>query len=630
MSIPVLLELNGELARLAVAGSVLAKGDFRVKRLIPVLQKSGQAVPVFARAAELAVRLTGDDESAERAACLLDLMNLVSAVLATQGTTGIDGGDFIPLEGNEAGLSSFLPYRKLKPIQDALTQGSSGRMEVLRQALAEGAFSDFRLAAPLERALSDGYAELNVFAVERLAEYGKVIVHYLKKGFDPSGGKAHARRVEVVSRAVGAEEDGWYKQVAEEADGSVKAEAVFSLRHRAENEDLLLSHTLDRKKEVREAAYSALGFYASEAAFRRLCEAFDSKDRGAAMEGIARCPAAALTEHLMGGATAALTGLMQSGKIQEAERKKTAIGYADGEAATFSDAFEALRYKTHPDLLAFYSSFEQYAAHLTWLPAGPNTGFGTVARQWAWNVLYLGAAKPDGTIVAKAGPPSRFALLDGLLGRFGNYYIDWSFTAAAVSKSPEAVYERYGPVLKAGRKDTAASTLIEVFQCVLGFSIGIPVYERYTSLRSVEMIKAAKPLFDGRWLDLFIAADAGELVARSALKGHRKCGEYLAGKITGALQNPREASELWHYVAGLIQMGYEKTGQLAMQALEARLSARDYMPKYDSAVLCLLPGDCASKITELAARHDDRTLADIAEQVKKNPEPEKKKLFGLF
>ena len=628
MSIPALYELNGELTRLAVAGAALAKGDFRVKRLIPVFQKSGESVPVFARAAELLEQLTGDGEP-DRPARLLDLMNLVNAVLATQGKTGADGGDFVPMEGIESGFSSLLPYRRLKPIEDALTRGSSGRMEVLRQAQEEGAFSDFRLAAPLVQALSDSYTEINGFAVERLAAYGKAIVPYLKKGFDPAGGKAHARRVEAVSRAAGPDEDGWYRQLAEEAEGPVKAEAVFALRHRAENEDALLTHTLDRKKEVREAAYGALGYFDSEAVSRRFCEAFDGRDRSAAMQGIVRCPMISLTEHLMGRAEAALTSLVGSGRTLEAERKKTAIGYADGEAATLSDALEALRCKTHPDLLPLYTSFEKYAPHMTWLAAGQHTSFGTVARQWAHNILMLGAVLPDGTVDAKAGPPERFALLDGLLGRF-NYFVEYSFAASAMSKSPETVYERYAPLLKAGKKETAARTILETFLCVVEFGIGMPACERYTTLRSVELLRAAKPLWDDRWLDLFIAADEGLLVARCARKGHRKCGDYLAGKVQGAMQNPRESLDLWSYVAGLIQMGHDKAGQLALQALKARLAAKDYMPKYDGDALRLLPGDCAPQLAELAVQHNDRTLEDIAEQVRKNPELEKKKRFGIF
>lgn len=628
MSIPALLELNDELKRLAVAGAAVASGDFRVKRLIPALQKSGLAVPVFARAAELAERLTADDEAA-RSARFLELANLVNAVLATQGKTGIEGeGDFVPFSGGKMEFTTFLSCRKLKPVEDALTQGSSGRMEVLRQAQTEGAFRDFRLAAPLARALSDSYAELNAFAVDRLAEYGGDIVPYLKKDFDPQGGKAHARRVETVCKAVGEGENDWYRSVAEAAEGPVKAEAVYALRHCRANEDILISHTFDRKKEVREAAFSALGFMESEAASKRFIEAFDGKDRAAAMAGIARCPAGSLAEHLMRRAEAALKSLVQSGKVHEAERKKTCIGYADPEAAALSDAFEALLHKTHPDLLPFYSSFEPDAALLTWLQAGPDTGLGVVARQWARNVLYLGAICPGGSIDAQAGPPERFALLDGLLGRFGNYFVDCSFAAAVASGSSEEVFERYAPVLKMKKTDAAA--LMEIFLCTLEYTIDVPVRERYTTLQSVNIIKAAKPAWDGRWLDVFIDIDAGELAARMARKGHRKCGDYLIGKLAHALQNPREEPGPWVYAAGLIQMEHDKSGSLALHALEVRLAAKDYMPKYDPAVLRLLPGDCADKMMALAAKHGDRALAEIAEQVKKNPETEKKRRFGLF
>lgn len=628
MSVPALLELNEEINRLAVAGANLAGGDFRVKRLIPALRKSGEAVPVFARAAELAERLTADGEP-DRAARLLELANLVNAVLAALGPAGAEG-DFEPLAGCEAEFGSFLPHSRLKALEDALARGASGRMETLKEAAEDGAFRDFRLAAPLVRALSDGYAELADFAAERLAGYGGDIVPYLKRGFDAVGGRPHARRVEAVAMAAGPVENDWYRSVAETGDGPVKAAAVYALCFLAENEEALLSHTFDRRKEVREAAFRALGGFGSEAVSKRFAGAFDGRDRSAAMAGLSLCPSAWLSEHLMRRADEALASLVKSGKVYEAERKKAPVGYADADAAMLSDALEALRYKAHPDLLAFYASMERSAAPLTWLQARPETGFGTVARQWACNLLYLGAIRPDGSADAKAGPPERFALLDGLLGRFGNYFIDFAFAAAAVSLSPAEVFERYAPVLKAGRGSEAAGALTEVFLSVARYAVDVPVRDRYALSKSVDMLRAADPLWDPRWLDAFIDIDAGELAARAARKGHRRCGEYLASRLENALRNPSEEGGPWPYVAGLVQMEHPKAVQLALHALEKRLAAKDYLPKYDAAVLRLLPGDCAGRIVELAAQYDDRALADIAEQVGKNPESGKRKRFGLF
>ena len=57
MSIPVLIEVYDEMRRLAIAGSAVAPGDFRLKKLIPPLEKSGEKVPVFAKVAQAVCHL---------------------------------------------------------------------------------------------------------------------------------------------------------------------------------------------------------------------------------------------------------------------------------------------------------------------------------------------------------------------------------------------------------------------------------------------------------------------------------------------------------------------------------------------------------------------------------------------
>src|SRR5207249_3836874 len=54
MSIPVLSQVYDEARRLAVAGSAVARGDFRLKKLLPPLDQAGTKAPVFAKVAECA------------------------------------------------------------------------------------------------------------------------------------------------------------------------------------------------------------------------------------------------------------------------------------------------------------------------------------------------------------------------------------------------------------------------------------------------------------------------------------------------------------------------------------------------------------------------------------------------
>ncbi len=96
MSLAALAQVYDEVRRLAVAGSALAAGDFRLKKLIPPLEKSGEKAPVFAKVAQAVQKLV-DAGQKESAGALLELNSLTTAILYTQGETG-RAGEFQPIE----------------------------------------------------------------------------------------------------------------------------------------------------------------------------------------------------------------------------------------------------------------------------------------------------------------------------------------------------------------------------------------------------------------------------------------------------------------------------------------------------------------------------------------------------
>src|SRR5260221_9430194 len=147
MSIAILTQVYDEMRRLAIAGSVVAPGDFRLKKLIAPLEQAGAKAPVFAKAAE-AVKAVVDGDEKNSAAALLELTTLVSAVLYTQGETGAPG-TLEALETTDLGTqTSQASARVLKPLLEALTTTGSGRLELIRDAFERGAFRDLRLATP--------------------------------------------------------------------------------------------------------------------------------------------------------------------------------------------------------------------------------------------------------------------------------------------------------------------------------------------------------------------------------------------------------------------------------------------------------------------------------------------------
>src|SRR5437764_6818945 len=96
MSLALIEESAKEVRRLAIAGSPLAVGDFRLKKLIPPLEQAGAKVPVFAQVAKAIGDLVNGKE-ADSPANLLSLSTLLNAILYTQGQTGAEG-DYRELE----------------------------------------------------------------------------------------------------------------------------------------------------------------------------------------------------------------------------------------------------------------------------------------------------------------------------------------------------------------------------------------------------------------------------------------------------------------------------------------------------------------------------------------------------
>src|SRR5437867_12267823 len=125
MILALIQESAKEVRRLASAGSPLAVGDFRLKKLIAPLEQAGAKVPVFAQVAKAIGDLVNGNET-DSAARLLSLSTLLNAILYTQGQTGADA-DYRELEMFAGNCSSTrTTARVLKPLVEALTTTGSG------------------------------------------------------------------------------------------------------------------------------------------------------------------------------------------------------------------------------------------------------------------------------------------------------------------------------------------------------------------------------------------------------------------------------------------------------------------------------------------------------------------------
>lgn len=194
MSTALLQELHQEYRRLYIAGSELAAGDFRLKRLLPQFQQLGERSPVFKKLGEGITALieAGSPDSLAPGIQLQENTLLLESVLYTQGTTSVEGTPG-PLPVRKFTLQTNQTYRKLAPVIEALTTTGSGRYEIVLDAYKEGVFQDLRLLPLAVSALNDPYSELAEYAKNHiLPSYGPEIAGYLLESFNPAGGGARS------------------------------------------------------------------------------------------------------------------------------------------------------------------------------------------------------------------------------------------------------------------------------------------------------------------------------------------------------------------------------------------------------------------------------------------------------
>lgn len=326
MSIAVLSQVYAEARRLAVAGSVVAKGDFRLKKLIPPLQQAGAQAPVFAKVAEAATAVVEGPE-AQSAEALLELTALTSAVLYTQGETGIDG-KLEPVPASSLGGGTLqIPARELKPLLEALGGKGGGRFEPIEEAHKKGYFRDLRLIRPALAAIDDGYGDIAELIAEKvLPLYGAAILDELKAKYDPKGTKGHPRRLKLMHRLDPAGARPLVVEALEKGGKEVKVAAIACLGAEPEDRAYLLDAAAAKTQDVREAAYTALAKLDHPDAVAVLVKALQGKDLGLACNAIVESKnpklAAVLAAEIRSSADAFLK-LKDKKKVSEAADRLT-------------------------------------------------------------------------------------------------------------------------------------------------------------------------------------------------------------------------------------------------------------------------------------------------------------------
>ncbi|OXM83520.1 HEAT repeat domain-containing protein [Paenibacillus rigui] len=589
MSIDVLFDLQLEVRRLFIAGSTVAAGDVRLKKMLPQLQKLGEAAPVFQRVAQAVQQVVEPPAGGEpslAAGKLLELGTLLSSILYTQGKTEAAAAR-TQVTGTDTTLNTRIPYRKIKPVLEALTTKGPGRLEVLNLAYEEKRLTDFRLLWPAVAALDDSYSELAEFVWRKvIPSWGAEALPALQEQLDLQGGKGDARRLQLIHDQLGASGCELYLKAVAEGAPEVKAQAVELLGHYAEHEELILQQADEKRKEVRQAAYTALARLGTSRASERLYRALLSKDRELAVDPIRLSRDADLTvkviEHIE--ELAAKLNLLDAGQLKDS-------------AHELHLALQCLDDKKDAPILPL---LQRLLTDNNFLIKGTEDAQEAAAQL----LLNLGLPEAD-----------QFAVTLGLEAG-GKRFVSYSFRAALRTLAPNEIYDRYAGFIK-NKRDAASRELLKVF-----YNHTEPVSSYVAEAWNRDQAEPAAA-WDPRWLELFIAIDEEELVCRLAEKPDKKLNAYLVRKCkaAGAFNQYKTVTLL----LTLFRLGHPDAPELLMENLEKSTARQLYYLDYAQlAVLSMLPRHYAEGLERFAEKlqYDSvkRQVLEVVETIKAKPD----------
>ena len=581
MSLALIEESAKEVRRLAIAGSPLAVGDFRIKKLIAPLELAGTKVPVFAQVAKAISDLVNGTE-ADSATRLLTLSTLLNAILYTQGQTGAEG-NFAELEVCATNcVSTRTPARALKPLIAALTNAGGGRFELVKSACERGAFNDLRLIDPAIQALGDTYTELSDLVAEKiLPGYGPGIVPRLKANLDLKGKKQDARKLKVMHRLDPEGTLEMCKAALDDGSPEVKAAAIACLGKHEEWLPLVLEQANSKNKLVRAAALEAL----AEHDRPEIVKLFGELIKGNVFDLLAR-PFRAIRNRQV------LNSL-----LDEAKRVFGLVLKTESESIPrFAEILDCLKERKDSEIEEFLLACFAQSEKLAKLKVPKSTQLATnitaadIMDRLAFLLYGLGSPKALEALLAKREilPASAFTLV---------------LQSALRAWSPERVYQEFAPLIEQtkGPGKEKCEIIQHTFRAAGGGYVSpvVASVDEESNALALDQVR-----WDPRWLDAAIKADQQVIVCCLARPGHGGAVKYLLGAIDAKGQPSTGL-----LIRALARCQYPKVtdtflGLLARKTKAARYFDYDLQLLFDSARY--LPAADLPKLDSFAAQLDEK------------------------
>lgn len=548
MSIAALTEVYNETRRLAIAGSGLANGDYRLQKLLPVLEKAGEKAPVFKKiATSIDAVINSDERSAPDA--LLNLSTLVSAVLYTQGKTGTEG-ELRPIESSGFALrTSDTSARVLQPLIEALTSTGSGRMEIIAEAHRRGGFDDLRLVRPAVAAIDDVYAEISEFICDQvLPRYGRAIVPDVRASLNLKGKGADARRLRLLYQLQPDVTQPLIEEALESGSKELKVAAISCLKGSQSHLSFILEQTKARAKDVKRAAFEALVEFEDKSAIDALKKALSGADMAWIANIVSRNQNTELLQHLHSKACDRLDSLL-AGKAKEPKE-------LDRELSQFLDLLSAFRGRSDKHTAEF---LERCLAHRVELSKikGTSVDSDEINSRIA-------------ALIAHSGTQSIQQKLVDAHDTLSAESLRWAFIAALDMLAPADVFKRFSPyyVKARGKQGKAAQTAIRECLCLLTAPHYHPYgYASWWHHENRELLKNCT--LDPAWLDAAVAREDIELIQAQVTPGHAGAVKLLTKLFESRLKSTRAGKyEDVQMLQAMINVEHPKLVKYFVEALK--------------------------------------------------------------
>ncbi|MCC6510815.1 MAG: HEAT repeat domain-containing protein, partial [Pirellulaceae bacterium] len=555
MSLAVLNQVYTEARRLAIAGSNLAVGDFRLKKLVEPLEKSAQKAPVFGAVAKAIDKLVGGTDK-DSAQSLLDLSSLVLAILYTQGQSSVEGKTQ-PIASKELSLvTTQLPARVLKPLIEALTSTGGGRMEVIREGYERGAFDDIRLVNPAVKALDDSYSEIADFVTDNiLPKFGSSILPEIRDKIDIKGRAGNVRRLRLLHALDPAGARPIVLEAFENGSKEIRIAALGCLGDSAEDLPHLLEQAEAKSKEVRQVALGRLGKFKDDVCINLLIKAIAGTDRPLVVASVRESQSEPLWKSVLSTTQRELDELFT-------QKDKTKL---DKAVQRFNELLLCYHERRDKAALAQLAAIHERRVELRKLKATPSSG-ADVVEQLCEIMLISGDKKLLELLVAdrEQMQDERFACsaAAGLLTLSPKQFFD-DYSKYYSAKPAKSSKSRYA------RDESTRSSIVSLMPNGEGHWYGRrwSFFCRLCVTPEKLDQELKQKTWDPRWLDAAIAADDVDAAISLGQPKHAALQAFLTSRFASAMKKKEIEYELYWMLKAIVTFGYPDATQNLIQLL---------------------------------------------------------------